>query len=111
MNGPISIPTLDELVMHPGKALELPPETARALLCGVAGLLPILIAQSSKVPGQAAPTPDIWLTVDEVVAQFRVTPEWVYRHKKKLPYSQPSRKVLLFPQERLRRWFASRKGD
>ncbi len=50
-----------------------------------------------------------YLTVEEVVDRFKVTDKWLYRHKKQLPHSQPSRKVLLFPATALERWFASRK--
>ncbi len=46
-----------------------------------------------------------YLTVAQVVGQFGVTARWLYRNKKKLPHSQPSRKVLLFPEAALQRWF------
>ncbi len=52
-----------------------------------------------------------YLTVDEVAVRFHVTPKWLYRHKKQMPHSQPSRKVLLFPEQAVTKWFASRKGD
>ena len=51
-----------------------------------------------------------YLTVDEVAERFHVTPRWLYRHKRQMPYSQPSQKVLLFPEQSITRWFASRKG-
>jgi len=58
-----------------------------------------------------APQPDNgrYLTVKDVVTRFGVTDRWLYRHKKKLPHSQPSRKVLLFPEKATEKWFASRK--
>ncbi len=49
-----------------------------------------------------------YLTVSEVVQRFNVTARWLYRHKKRLPHSQPSRKVLLFPEAAIRRWFEKR---
>jgi predicted DNA-binding transcriptional regulator AlpA len=52
-----------------------------------------------------------YLTLQEVVTRFGVTDRWLYRHKKKLPHSQPSRKVLLFPEKATERWFASRKAS
>ena len=105
------VPSLDSLVADPGKTLSLPPDVARRLLCGLAGVLPVLIAQSSKDIAKAdAPlTPERFLTVAQVVAQYGVTEKWLYRHKRQLPYSQPSRKILLFPEDKLRRWFAARK--
>lgn len=49
-----------------------------------------------------------FLTVSEVVERFHVTPKWLYRHKKQIPHSQPSRKVLLFPEQPLLQWFQKR---
>ncbi|MDE3041122.1 MAG: helix-turn-helix domain-containing protein [Nitrospirota bacterium] len=50
-----------------------------------------------------------YLTVGEVVERFHVTPKWLYRHKKQMPHSQPSRKLLLFPEKAIEKWFAGRK--
>lgn len=60
-----------------------------------------------------APQPDNarYLTVQEVVSRFGVTERWLYRHKRQMPHSQPSRKVLLFPEQAITKWFASRKGS
>ena len=52
-----------------------------------------------------------YLSVAEVVERFHVKPKWLYRHKRQMPHSQPSRKVLLFPEQAVTKWFASRKGD
>ena len=51
-----------------------------------------------------------YLTVSEVAERFNVTPKWLYRHKRQIPHSQPSRKVLLFPEQGITKWFARRKG-
>lgn len=50
-----------------------------------------------------------YLTVLEAVERFHVTAKWLYRHKKQMPHSQPSRKCLLFPEQAITKWFASRK--
>lgn len=57
------------------------------------------------------PLPDAarYLTVEEVAERFHVSSKWLYRHKKQMPHSQPSRKVLLFPEQAITKWFASRK--
>lgn len=52
---------------------------------------------------------ECYLTVEEVAERFHVTPRWLYRNKKHLPYSQPTRKTLLFPEAALTRWFAKRR--
>ena len=107
-----TVPSLDALVSDPAKAATLPPETAQALLIGLLSVQVILFQRSLVGSGPQATGPsDKWLTVGEVVAQFGVTERWLYRHKKQLPHSQPSRKMLLFPEDKLRRWFASRKSD
>ena len=51
-----------------------------------------------------------YLTVEEVAKRYQVTVDWLYRHKRKMPHSQPSRKKLLFPERQLLKWFASRRG-
>lgn len=50
-----------------------------------------------------------YLTVPEAAERFRVTPKWLYKHKKELPHIQPSRKHLLFPEEPFTRAMAARK--
>jgi len=62
-------------------------------------------------PGQQGASPtERYLTVPEVVDRFSVTPKWLYRHKRQMPHSQPSRKVLLFPEQATTKWCAGRKG-
>jgi predicted DNA-binding transcriptional regulator AlpA len=64
---------------------------------------------------ESAPAPQSdngrYLTVQEVVTRFGVTDRWLYRHKRQMPHSQPSRKVLLFPESAIQKWFAGRKGS
>lgn len=105
----VEILTLDSLMANPGKAATLPPEAAQALLIRLACLQPLLIQRALKGSNVLTASPEKFLTVAQVVAQYGVTEQWLYRHKRQLPYSQPSRKVLLFPEERLRKWFAARK--
>lgn len=110
MDKQVDIPTLQQLIVDPGKVFALPPEVARTFLCGVVSLIPVLIAASSRDTSktESPSTTERWLTVEQVVSQFGVTARWLYAHKRQLPHSQPSRKVLLFPEEKLRRWFAAR---
>ena len=84
------------------------------------GLFARLQAQAqvrlAMMQGQAETSPSTsreacnYLSVQEVSERFHVTPRWLYRHKKQMPHSQPSQKVLLFPEQSITRWFASRKG-
>jgi len=103
--------TLDALLADPAKAATLPPETAQAILIGLVSIQPLLI-QRALMTGANAPAagpPERFLSVEEVVSSYGVTASWLYRHKRQLPHSQPSRKVLLFPEEKLRKWFANKK--
>ena len=106
------VPSLDALISEPGKAATLPPETAQALLIGLASIQPLLIQRALMMGANppAAGSPERFLSVEEAASQYGVSPSWLYRHKRQLPHSQPTRKVLLFPEDRLRKWFAARKS-
>ena len=116
MTGPTDIPTLDQLIQDPALVTTLPPATVQALLPGVAGLHAMLSATLTaqlKENGhtETPPPSDHWLTVEQASQQYHVSAVWLYRHKKQLPHSQPSKKILLFPEEKLAKWFASRKAS
>ncbi len=66
---------------------------------------------STPEPTRVDPLPaERYLSIEEVCAQFKVTARWLYRHKSKMPHSQPSRKRLIFPEKAVTRWFASRQA-
>jgi predicted DNA-binding transcriptional regulator AlpA len=72
----------------------------------------VLIARASTATNAGpAVTDERLITVDEAVTQFGVSRQWLYRHKHQLPHSQPSRKVLLFPEQKLNKWFAAHKAS
>lgn len=64
--------------------------------------------------GQAETSPSTsheacnYLSVQEVSERFHVTTRWLYRHKKQMPHSQPTRRKLIFPEKGIERWFAAR---
>ncbi len=62
-------------------------------------------ARRFPMPQAHAKSETRYLTVQEAVDRYHVSARWLYRNKNRLPHSQPSRKVLLFPEEPLRRWF------
>ncbi len=54
--------------------------------------------------------PDQLLTPQEAARILGVTPRWLYRHAKRLPFTKRiSRKVLRFSEAGLRRWLATKK--
>lgn len=65
---------------------------------------------TSTTPTPAPAETGRYLTVVEVCERYGIEPRWLYRHKKQMPHSQPSRKVLLFPEKAIERWFASRRA-
>ncbi len=73
-------------------------------------LMHMLSSKDNVIHQSPPPKADTYLNVHEAAARFHVTGKWLYKNKKKLPHSQPSRKVLLFPEQPLARWFAARKS-
>jgi excisionase family DNA binding protein len=54
--------------------------------------------------------PDRLMTVDEVAARLGVTPRWLYRHAKQLPFTRKlSRRTLRFSETALRHWEATQR--
>jgi len=106
------VPTLDALVSDPSRVFQLSPDVARTLLSGVSGLLPALVAQSSRDTGKAeAPSmPDRNLTTEEAAARFNVSERWLRDNKHRLPHMKLSHKKLLWPEARLNKWFVGQKA-
>lgn len=74
-----AIPSIDELLSDATKAATLPPEVARTMLAGLAGLLPVLIAQSTRDTGKVeTPQTERWLDAEEVADILGVPISWVY---------------------------------
>ena len=61
--------------------------------------------ESKSLPEQQALEPERWLTVPEICQRYGCTPRWIYRHKAKMPHSQPTRKMLVFPERRFAQWW------
>lgn len=110
----IVIPTLDEIQRDPAKAATLTAEVRAALLAqalAAVGALaaPAVVATNGARP-EPIPTDDRLLTADEAAPLLGVTPTWLYRHAKTLPYTRRlSHKVLRFSEAGLRRWQAARR--
>ena len=84
MNGPVSIPTLDQLLADPAKVTTLPPEVARRYLIALATLQPVLILQSER--GAKIPVhDDLLIGAAEVSALIGLSVSWVEKHPDALP--------------------------
>jgi predicted DNA-binding transcriptional regulator AlpA len=105
---------LRALLLDSSKLEALTPEQERAL---VASLRPLVREQPSPVLPCPPPSctalawsEDDLLTIDEAAAKLRVSPRWLYRHAKTLPFSRKlSRKVLRFSRTGIARWLATRR--
>ena len=91
------------------KALaEIPASDVPALLAQLAAVQGALAARLLSLPSKS-PTepaePDTLLTAEQAAPLLNVTPHWLYRHAKQLPFTRRlSRKVLRFSESGLRRW-------
>jgi hypothetical protein len=95
----------------PPDLANLPSEAVPGLLAQCAALLAAIGARLAS-PGPTAPPPasDRLLTPEEAAALLSVTPTWLIRRAKRLPFSRPlSRKILRFSEVGLQRWAAARK--
>ena len=103
------------LIADPLKLEDLNPDTERALL---AALRAAFGSGGESVPDVSAPvavkTP-AWssedlMTVDEAAAVLNLSPRWLYRHAKTLPFSRKlSRKVLRFSRAGVARWLVTKR--
>ena len=69
----------------------------------------LLAPTNGSNPAATKPQDGRWLTAAEAAALLRVTPRWLYRHQKKLPFARRlSRKCIRFSEAGLRRWQAKK---
>ena len=94
------------------RALE--PEAERVLVASLrAALGPELSVAAAGQPAPAtaaARSPADLMTVHEAAEVLSLSPRWLYRHAKTLPFTRKlSRKVLRFSRAGLHRWLATKR--
>ncbi len=111
-----SITTIDlaRLAAQHDLVAALAPEIIPPLLAQLAALQSALAARLLTAPQNGHPpepvTEDRLLTPQEAATLLSVTPRWLYRHAKGLPFTRRlSRKTLRFSETGLRRWQAARR--
>jgi len=99
---------LRALLADPAKLETLTPEQHQAVVVSLrAAVAPPAEAAPAAAPAWAR---DDLLTVEEAAATLRVSPRWLYRHAKTLPFTRKlSPKVLRFSRTGMVRWLASRR--
>ena len=104
---------LRSLCTDPSRLAALTPEQERTLVANVRAVVgeePQPRPALALVSTAPAWSEDDLLTIDEAAARLRVSPRWLYRHAKTLPFSRKlSRKVLRFSRVGLARWLATRR--
>ena len=101
------------LLADSSRLAALTPEQERNLVASVRAVVgeeqPLRPAVA-LVSTAAAWSEEDLLTIDEAAARLRVSPRWLYRHAKTLPFSRKlSRKVLRFSRVGMVRWLATRR--
>jgi hypothetical protein len=107
------LPKFDEF-LNPETLSQVTPEEVPGLLVQLSSIQTMLAAKLLAVPeksnGQPI-EPDTFLTAEEAAARLSVTPHWLYRHWKQLPFSRRlSRKSLRFSENGLRKWQSIKKA-
>jgi predicted DNA-binding transcriptional regulator AlpA len=101
------------LLADSSKLGALTPEQQRTLVMSLRAVVGEEQApRPASAPASAVPawSEDDLLTIDEAAARLRVSPRWLYRHAKNLPFSRKlSRKVLRFSRAGIARWLATRR--
>ena len=99
---------LRALLADPSKLEALTPEQELAVIAGLRGVA-AAGTEAASAP-VIAPVREDLLTVEEAAGMLRVSPRWLYRHAKTLPFARKlSPKVLRFSRSGLLRWVASRR--
>ena len=102
------VPKLAELIADPGKVSALPLEAIPAMRGELARLDTMLLCRlmnASRNGHVETPAEDNWLKAEQAAPLLGVTPRWLYRHAKRLPFARRlSRKALRFSERGLRKW-------
>jgi len=106
--------SLAEIIANPAKAGELDRGGIPALMLQLASLQNALAARLLESPQKYAADPaepDTLLTAEKAAPFLNVTPHWLYRHWKQLPFARRlSRRTLRFSEVGLRKWQAVKKS-
>ena len=106
---------LADIVENPERAMEITPQAIPSLLVKLAAIQSILTALLLDAPAKSKehtfnPEPDTLLTAEQAAKLLSVTPRWLYRHWKQLPFSRRlSRKTLRFSEAGIRKWQQTKK--
>jgi predicted DNA-binding transcriptional regulator AlpA len=111
------MPTLDQLVADPSRAMNLSTSETTLLLVQAGGLEAVLRALLATArrpdPVTKPPTPekprDRFLTLDEAVERSHLSRSWFHTHwRKTFPTAVKKGRRILFPESEFERWLRQR---
>jgi hypothetical protein len=112
-------PTLQSMIQAAGEPIRCSDNELHNLLAEVASLHIDLAAVTARIleelitrKGATIAQPaEVWLTADQAAAQLGVTPRWIRRRARVLPFVRRiSGKAIRVNDEGLRRWLAARRA-
>ncbi len=105
-------PSLDALAADPGQAATLPADAVPGFLARTAAVQAALAARLATLGpnGHAPEDPDRLLTAAEAAAVLKVSPDYLYRHARKLPFAVRLGRHLRFSAAGIERYIRQRAG-
>jgi predicted DNA-binding transcriptional regulator AlpA len=109
-------PALTALLQDPRRAQEVAPEAVPALLVELAAvqtaLAARLLAPNLEGPGNGQPPEgDRLLKVREAAGKLGMTPDYLYHHSKKFPFTvKPTSRMLRFSARGIEKFIRQREG-
>lgn len=97
------VPSLAELLEHPERSDDLPPDTARALLAHLVPLQTALLARAFATGAEAVGR-DQLLTVEVAAKRLGQSPHWLYKHARNLPFTIHNGRALRFSEAGIEAW-------
>ena len=100
-----ALPTLAEVLADRQRLGELDPEHARRLLIEISTIQPLLIARALAAGGTMGAS-DRLLKIDEAATRMGQSPDWLYRHAGRLPFTVRQGRGLRFSERGLTAYIA-----
>jgi predicted DNA-binding transcriptional regulator AlpA len=105
---------LGEIIAEPSRIGELSPEAVAELRGELARLDSLLLARLMTINGsvqgeQATPT-DRRLNVKQAALKIGLTPDYLYRHSRNLPFTIRVGRTVGFSEQGIERWLRQRAG-
>lgn len=97
------VPPLAELLEHPERGNDLPPDAARALLARLVPLQAVLLARAFAAGPEGAGR-DQLLTVEGAAQKLGQSPHWLYKHARVLPFTVRNGRALRFSEAGIDMW-------